>query len=334
MLRPLRDMPTTTPSATDYFGFIQNQVYPSIVKALTHPAWTNPLTALLTVWLVTFLLELVLPKKKNYTVIGRKGFWLDLFYLFFIDFLFGAIGFIAFTYTVEYVFTNLLKKIGVELPLVHPPHLNPVLQFLIFFVIMDFCQFIAHYLLHRIEFFWKFHKIHHAQEAMGFASTRHFHFGEYLVLKPLGWIPFGLFGYSGDQYLSSVAIYFWVAYFFVFFSHCNVKIRFGFLSKIFITPENHYWHHARNIPRKYGVNYASVLMIWDYLFRSFYLPDDPKLEPVLGVPDPDVPKTFLGQTWYPFKTLFSKRKEKQSSIYGKRENLNAKRVKKSNASSA
>jgi len=103
----------------------------------------------------------------------------------------------------------------------------------------------------------------------------------------------------------------WIAYFLVFFSHCNVKINFGILNKIIITPNTHYWHHAKNIPRKYGVNYASVLVIWDFLFRSFYLPEDPKLQPILGVPDNDVPKGFFGQLIYPFKTLFTKKKDAQ-----------------------
>src|ERR1700759_5517469 len=102
------------------------------------------------------IFEHILPRNKNYSVTGRKGFFLDLFYLFFIDFLFGIIGFIALTYTVEYVFTNAMKSIGVKLPLWDPAGIPFVFQFLIFFVVMDFCQFYAHYLLHRINFFWAF----------------------------------------------------------------------------------------------------------------------------------------------------------------------------------
>ncbi|HTL80651.1 MAG TPA: sterol desaturase family protein, partial [Bacteroidia bacterium] len=228
-----------------------------------------------------------------------------------IDFLFQVIGFLALTFTVEFIFTNWMKNMGVSIPLVHVGKLPLLAQFLIFFIIMDFCQFFAHFLLHRIDFFWKFHKIHHAQETLGFASTRHFHIMEYLVLRPFGWIPMGLIGYNEHSYIICTALYMWIAYFLVFFSHCNVKINFGILNKIIITPNTHYWHHAKNIPRKYGVNYASVLVIWDFLFRSFYLPEDPKLQPILGVPDNDVPKGFFGQLIYPFKTLFTKKKDAQ-----------------------
>jgi len=38
------------------------------------------------------------------------------------------------------------------------------------------------------------------------------------------------------------------------------------------------------------------------LFGFFYNPKDK--EPVLGIPDNDVPESFLGQMAYPFKAIF------------------------------
>lgn len=302
------------PSFTDIFSTYASQIGPAVMKLLTHPAYNNSYTVLFVVWTFMFIMEHILPRSKDYGVISRKGFWLDLFYLFFFDFLFWIIGFIALTFTIEYFFKAWMKSIGVELPFWEAGALPFIFQFLIFFIVMDFSQFLAHYLLHRINFFWAFHKIHHAQETLGFASARHFHFMEYLVLRPFGWIPFGFLGFSDEKYILCTALYMWIAYMLVFFSHCNVKVNFGFLNKIIITPNTHYWHHAKNIPRKYGVNYASVLVIWDHLFKSYYLPDDPKLQPILGVPNNDVPKNFVGQMWYPFKQLLTRKKDSQILI--------------------
>ncbi len=299
------------PAFSEVFSIIAGKVWPAVRDMIIHPSLHNPYTVLFVVWTVMFIVEHVLPRNKEYGVTGRKGFWLDLFYLFFIDFLFGIIGFIALTYTLEYFFKAWMMELGVAFPLWEPSHLPFIVQFLIFFVVIDFFQFLAHYILHRSSFFWAFHKIHHAQETLGFASTRHFHFMEYLILRPLGWIPFGLLGFSDEKYILCTALYMWIAYTLVFFSHCNVKVNFGFLNKIIITPNTHYWHHAKNIPRKYGVNYASVLVIWDHLFKSYYLPDDPKLQPVLGVPDNDVPHNFIGQMWYPFGQLLKRKKDSQ-----------------------
>jgi sterol desaturase/sphingolipid hydroxylase (fatty acid hydroxylase superfamily) len=34
----------------------------------------------------------------------------------------------------------------------------------------------------------------------------------------------------------------------------------------------HIWHHSKEIPNKYGVNFGISLSIWDYLFNTNYIP--------------------------------------------------------------
>ncbi|TND10013.1 MAG: putative transmembrane protein [Bacteroidetes bacterium] len=288
-------------SAAQAFSEGFNTYVDYVKYSFDNPGFRNPLIYLFLVYIATFLLESLLPKKINYPLVGRKGFWTDLLYVVFIDFVIMVIGLAAVTTTVEFFTKKIFAAAGMTLPLVDLHTLLPstFVRFLLFFIIIDFTQWFAHYLLHRVNFLWQFHKIHHAQETLGFASTRHFHWGEYLVLKPAAWIPFGLLGFSAAEY---VLYYIWIAYFLTFFSHCNVNLKFGFLNYIFITPETHFWHHSRNIPAQYGVNYASSLAIWDLIFRTYYLPKDK--EPILGIPDNDVPDTFLGQMGYPFKAVF------------------------------
>lgn len=282
------------------------------LESMKHFDLMNPFWIIIMICIITFTLELILPKKQPYSPVGRKNFLLDLFYVLFIDVIFLSIGFFAFTTAVSWAFEKLVVSAGGHIPIVDislPDHLK-WLEFIIFFLLVDFAQFFGHWLLHRVEFLWKFHKIHHAQETLGFASTRHFHWGEMLVFKPLLYIPFSLLGLDITSYF---AYYLWFGLFLTFFSHCNVNIDFGFLNRIFITPQTHYWHHAKNIPGRYGVNYASSLSIWDQLFGSYYLPKDKKLKPVLGIPDNDVPDSFWGQFFHPFLLLFGK-KQKQSSL--------------------
>jgi sterol desaturase/sphingolipid hydroxylase (fatty acid hydroxylase superfamily) len=275
---------------------------------LKNPSFKNPFYIILTIYILTFLLEVFLPKKEQYPLVGRKGFKLDLLYLVFIDFVLSAVGFYAITSVVEYIFQFGMGKIGVTLPLWNLAEVHFLLQILIFLVLVDFVQFIGHVLLHRLDFFWEFHKIHHAQEQLGFASTRHFHWFEYLIFKPLLYIPFGFLGYGAQDY---VIYYLWFGYFFTFFSHCNVKLNWGFLNYVFINPDTHYWHHSKNAPGRFGVNFASVLPIWDVLFGTFYLPEDHKLKPELGVHDQkEMPETFMGQMIHPFKKVLGFNKTK------------------------
>jgi sterol desaturase/sphingolipid hydroxylase (fatty acid hydroxylase superfamily) len=289
-----------------------------LTQSFKDPDVHNPLIYLFLVYAITFSIEQLAPKRLNYPVIGRKGFWTDLLYLFFIDFAIQAIGLYAVATAVEFVVLRLFESAGIETPLFNLHDALPWFLRFVFFVVIDFLQWGAHFILHRSNFLWQFHKIHHAQEQLGFASTRHFHFGEYLILKPAFWIPFALCGFKTADY---VIWYIWIAYMLTFLSHCNIRVNWGFLKYVVITPETHYWHHSRNIPGKYGVNYASSLAVWDLLFGSFYNPKDK--EPVLGIPDNDVPDTFWGQIVYPFKAIF---RMKSSPVQNKDQDFVAKQT--------
>lgn len=295
-------------TASEAFSKAFSEYWDYTAAAFSNPSFYHPLVYLFFVYIATFFLELILPKRLQYSAVSRKGFGTDLLYLLFMDFLLMVVGLYAATSTLEFFTKKLFASMGMHLPLIDLHNsLSGPLRFLVFFIIIDFLQWFAHFLLHRVNFLWQFHKIHHAQETLGFASTRHFHWGEYLVLKPAFWIPLGMLGFQPVEYVIN---YLWIAYFLTFLSHCNIKINWGILNYIFITPETHYWHHSRNIPRRFGVNYASSLVIWDLLFGSFYNPKDKK--PILGIPDSDVPDTFIGQQIYPFKNLFRKSDAEQN----------------------
>lgn len=277
-------------------------------QQLANPSWDNPFYIIPAICLITFTLELALPRKKDYAPTERKGFWQDLFYVIFIDYLVLLLGFWAFSATLEYFFRGMLESIGIASPVLFDIKTLPVVvQFLIIFILLDFMQWLGHFLLHRVNFLWKFHKIHHAQETLGFASTRHFHWVEFLVFKPLLFLVFMTLNLAANEF---IVIYLWVGLSFTFFSHCNVKVSWKWFNYIFISPETHYWHHAKEVPQRHGVNFASTLTLWDHLFGYFYYPQD-KGEPELGVDDQDqMPTTFIGQFFYPFKHLFTRDKER------------------------
>lgn len=262
---------------------------------------SNPFFTVLAVCLLCFMLELALPKKKAYGVTKRKGFFTDLFYVIFIDIITYGFGFYALVATLEWFIKFLLQSENPEMFSIAA--LPKWAQYVLLFLMVDFSQWLAHFLLHRVGFLWQFHKIHHAQETLGFGSTRHFHFFEFLVLKPFLFIPMKLVGFSANEYF---ICHMWFGYFLTFYSHCNIKLSWGFLDYVIINPETHYWHHSKNIPGKHGVNFASILTVWDHLFGFFYLPKDKNLEPQLGIPDNNVPETFGGQFWYPFRALLNK----------------------------
>ncbi len=290
--------------AIDYFLDQTSIFFKSSIYLLKHPSFTNVYYAVLLAYLISLFFEIILPKQRKHGVIFRKNFWQDTFYVVFNDMIIYMVGFFGLCAVTEFIVLKGFSEVGIKsLQVADIRHLNPVLQVLIMFVLQDFMEYLAHVILHRVNFLWEFHKIHHAQDELGAASTRHFHWIEMMIFKPLIYIPFALIGYSiADYFLFQIT----VQNIWGFFTHMNINVKWGFFNYIFNTPETHVWHHATNIPNKYGVNFASILTIWDLMFGLYYLPKNKK--PILGVEDQkSMPTTFIKQQLYPFKKLFKSR---------------------------
>lgn len=72
---------------------------------------------------------------------------------------------------------------------------------------------------------------------------------------------------------------------------------------VFNSPEMHIWHHSYNLPEehRYGVNFGLTLAIWDYVFRTAYIPYNGR-DIRLGFPGVEnFPKGFLEQNTHGFR---------------------------------
>ena len=64
----------------------------------------------------------------------------------------------------------------------------------------------------------------------------------------------------------------------------------------------HLWHHAHHLPKNsYGVNFGLSLSIWDYLFKTAYIPNENEYEPLGFDGVENFPNTFVKQEVYPFR---------------------------------
>ncbi|MDX1372494.1 MAG: sterol desaturase family protein, partial [Nitrososphaeraceae archaeon] len=81
----------------------------------------------------------------------------------------------------------------------------------------------------------------------------------------------------------------------------NIKVPLGPLKYLFNNPQMHIWHHAKNMPRRYGANFGISLSVWDYIFKTQYVPSEGRDEP-LGFEGVDkFPDKFSDQIFYGFK---------------------------------
>lgn len=162
---------------------------------ITHPGWHNYFYWLLIVSLFFFGLEILKPWRKDQPLF-RKDFWLDFFYMFFNFFLFSLVIYNAASDVVVRLFNDAIQTIsGFDLQASNPMRLWPMWAILITgFVVRDFVQWWVHRMLHRFEWLWQFHKVHHSVEEMGFAAHLRYHWMETIVYRTIEYIPLALMG--------------------------------------------------------------------------------------------------------------------------------------------
>lgn len=260
------------------------------------PWYLNYFWGLLLISLLVWGLELLFPWRKQQGVF-RKDFGLDVFYMFFNFFLFALV--------INGVFGGLqlfFQKLGItltSLTLFEIKNWAFGVQLFVFFVLLDFLQWLTHILLHKIPFLWKFHQVHHSVKEMGFAAHFRYHWMENVLYKPfktLGVMVLG--GFEPDQ---AYLVHFF-AILIGHLNHANVKISWGPLKYILNNPIMHLYHHAYALPKgKFGVNFGISLSLWDYLFKTHYVPEASGTIKLGFLKEEQMPKGFLKQALHGFK---------------------------------
>lgn len=265
------------------------------------PWYLNYFWGLIIISLFVWGLEILFPWRKQQGIF-RKDFWLDAFYIFFNFFLFSLA--INGVYSVAQV---LLEKIGINstsLSLVDLSEWSFGLQIFVFFVVLDFLQWVTHIFLHRIPILWKFHQVHHSVKEMGFAAHFRYHWMENILYKPLKTLGVMLLGGFEPEHA-------YIVHFFAIsighFNHANLKWSWGPLKYVLNNPVMHLYHHAYELPKgRFGVNFGISLSLWDYLFKTHHVPEASG-NIRLGFPkDEEIPDNFFGQFLHGFKSKMRK----------------------------
>ncbi|GGD98392.1 sterol desaturase family protein [Planktosalinus lacus] len=278
-------------SFTGYFHYLINEI--------SNPSWTNYFYWLIALSLLVWTIEIIIPWRKSQKIF-RKGFWLDSFYILFNFFLFSLVGYNAISNIGVELFNDFLGLFGISnLVAINIQNLPAWSQLLIMFVIADFIQWNVHRQLHKRPWLWEFHKVHHSVKEMGFAAQFRFHFMETIIYKTVQYLPLAMIGFGIQEFF----IVHMFAVFVGHLNHANVGWNYGFLGFIFNNPKMHIWHHSKALPEKhpYGMNFGLTLSIWDYIFKTAYIPKDGKDIELGFHDDDDFPEDFGKQMMYPFK---------------------------------
>jgi sterol desaturase/sphingolipid hydroxylase (fatty acid hydroxylase superfamily) len=274
-------------------------------KSITQPFYGGFSSFYILILLSLFVwgLELLLPWRKDQKPF-RKDFWLDSFYMFFNFFFFNLIIFAALSSTSSKLFESFMMKLGLpEAPMVsYFTDLWMPFQFVVFFLIYDFIQWLVHNLLHRVPILWRFHRLHHSVQEMGFAAHLRYHFMENIVYRMALYL---FLSYIFKFSLENIFLLYAATTLIGHLNHSNLGWDYGWLKYIINNPKMHIWHHAKELPESHqkGANFALTLSCWDYIFGTNYIPYDGK-DIKLGFENiEEYPEGFLEQQTEPFRKV-------------------------------
>jgi sterol desaturase/sphingolipid hydroxylase (fatty acid hydroxylase superfamily) len=147
---------------------------------------------------------------------------------------------------------------------------------LILFLLDDASRFLLHKLMHRFDFLFRLHQVHHSASVLTPLTTLRIHPLESLLYQMRSSLIHGVcagcsFYYFGFQ-LDSWQIWgatVWIIAFNALganLRHSHIPLHYGALEKIFISPAMHQAHHGVTTMNN---NYGSILSIWDRMSDSF-----------------------------------------------------------------
>ncbi len=191
------------------------------------------------------------------------------------------------------------------------------------FMAMDFGNFLAHWLQHKIPWLWEFHKIHHSAEVLTPITALRVHpVGEVLTTQVIalcvGAVN-GVFFYVYQGPVAQVTIAGVNALDFLYYTigayhlaHSHVWLMFPRIAReIFLSPALHLIHHSVD-PKHRDKNFAFTFTIWDRLFGTLYMPHDSEKDAlVLGLGDGE--ERDYQSVWQlyatPFRNLVARHRE-------------------------
>ncbi len=168
------------------------------------------------------------------------------------------------------------------------------LQTIAALMVGDFCLYWAHRALHRNSVLWRFHAIHHAIEELDWAAAYHSHPIDVLILKGAAAGSVVALGFSPVAIGIYMTIYGWVS----LVVHSNVRVTAGPLRWLVSSSAFHRWHHS-NEPEARDRNFAAIVSLWDFMFRTAFLPAG-RMPRIYGI-DAGMSLAYADQLLNPFR---------------------------------
>jgi sterol desaturase/sphingolipid hydroxylase (fatty acid hydroxylase superfamily) len=170
-----------------------------------------------------------------------------------------------------------------------------LVQFLLAVFVADLAEYAIHRAFHVVPWLWRFHAIHHSSKALDWIAGSRSHLVDDVVVRGFILIPMMLI-FSHNiivAYLLFVTVH-------ATWTHCNFGPTIKWLEPFVIQPRYHHWHHTSQkeaIDKNFAIHFPWI----DKMFGTHYLPEGDKWPDVYGLHNENIPRSFWGQFFYPFR---------------------------------
>lgn len=133
-------------------------------------------------------------------------------------------------------------------------------------ILLDCWIYFWHRANHAIPLLWRFHEVHHLDEALDVSSALRFHFGEVILSSLMRAMIILLLAVP----ITSVIIFEVLVTVAAMFHHSNIRLPQWLevpLSYVIVTPSIHFLHHHA-LREDTDSNYATGFSVWDRIFGS------------------------------------------------------------------
>ena len=160
--------------------------------------------------------------------------------------------------------------------------------------VYDLGAWIAHRAMHRFDFLWSAHKVHHASPRLDWLAAFRMHPLEHALRHALSPVLLLIAGFPVLYVaLASILAAAWAA-----FVHANLDLGWARVEGWLVTPRLHHLHH---VPATHDRNFGAIFSLWDRLAGRLTREPAAK-DAALGVPGElaTFPHTFWPQLAAPF----------------------------------
>ncbi len=239
--------------------------------------------------LIFILIEKLLPHRKEQKILRSE--WQGDLNHFFVNHLIIGFVLLATNQFVHHAFgwavSDTVQGFIIQLPF--------LLQLFLIILVADLMQYFVHRAYHEVPLLWRFHAVHHSAKEMDWLAGSRQHILEILVTRSLVLTPIFVLGFPSDV----ISLYVIIVGFQAVFNHANVRVKFGWLKYLLVTPQFHHWHHSSD-KAAIDRNYAAHFSFLDYLFGTA-VKGQAEWPDKYGVVGDYMPEGMLKQQVFPFK---------------------------------